>query len=99
MPDEHRAAVRGSVIAFNCEMESAVSLGYICFCGERVTVFRLQRSEANYLPLTVTVACPNGHSATFNTTQLGSLEWWIDERTASTDSSRAVPEKDQKKAA
>ena len=63
-------------------MDSSVFLGYTCFCRERVRVFELKRGEENRLPYSITVACPNGHSATFNAAQVGLLEVLVDESSA-----------------
>jgi hypothetical protein len=65
-------------------MESDVFLGYTCVCGERVRAFRLKNGEANQLPETLTVACPNGHTATFTAKQVGLLELIVEEPIALT---------------
>jgi hypothetical protein len=60
-------------------MKSAVWLGYTCVCREYVRVFELKRGEETRLPHRVTVACRNGHTATFNAQQVGLLELVLDE--------------------
>lgn len=77
-------------------MGSVVSLGYTCICGERVRVFELKRGEENRLPYCATVACPNGHSATFSAAQVGLLEVLVDESGGTeTDSQRLADDENE----
>jgi hypothetical protein len=62
---------------------ASVVLGYTCICGERVKVFHLEPGAANQLPRTVIVSCSNGHTATFNSRQVGLLELWTGDPAAS----------------
>lgn len=60
-------------------MKSVVALGYTCVCGERVRVFDVKSGQDTQLPLRITVACPQGHVATFNSKQVALLEPLVDE--------------------
>ena len=62
------------------EQQSSVSVGYVCGCGERVIVYRLQSGmTTNVLPQNVTVTCRNGHVATFPLEHIAFLEYWTEE--------------------
>jgi len=55
-------------------------IGYTCFCGERVTVFRIQtnRIVPNHLSTRI-VTCNKGHCRTVTVDQLDTLDHWVEE--------------------
>lgn len=67
-----------SCVRYNVCMKSDVALGYTCVCGERVRVFDVKPGQDNQLPPRITVACPQGHVATFNSKQVALLEPLVD---------------------
>ena len=77
------------------DMSSVVALGYVCVCGERVRVFRLEQGQDNVFPLRVTVACPHGHAATFHREQVGLLELWDEEPVSAATATASGDEHEQ----
>jgi hypothetical protein len=65
---------------YNGCMLPVISLGYVCVCGQRVTVFQLKGGQANELPPTITVACKQGHVASFDAKHIALLEHLPDEQ-------------------
>lgn len=54
-------------------------MGYTCFCGEKVTAFRIRTNGA--LPnriASITVTCQNGHARLVTVDQLATLEHWVE---------------------
>jgi hypothetical protein len=57
-----------------------VCMGYICLCGEEVTVFRIPTSTATDNRISrKTVTCKNGHVRVVTVDQLRMLDHWIEE--------------------
>jgi hypothetical protein len=62
------------------EQQNSIAVGYVCGCGERVIVYRLQSGASNtVLPQNVTVTCRNAHVATFPLEHIAFLEYWTEE--------------------
>lgn len=60
------------------EFPTYVCLGYICQCGERVTVLRISEMEGVSPPSVITVSCSKGHKKTINSASpefSNLLEW------------------------
>lgn len=54
-------------------------MGYICLCGEQVTVFRIRTSGAAPNRITgKTVTCKNGHARVVTVDQLATLDHWVE---------------------
>lgn len=53
--------------------------GYICECGEKVEVFRIEDEVSTNPPPTFTTACSKGHSRTMTSAQAIMLPSWREE--------------------
>jgi hypothetical protein len=52
------------------------ALGYICKCGERVTVFQEEQDKSIAFPDEITISCSQGHSRKILNHEFLSLERW-----------------------
>ena len=80
IPDE--IITRNSRNRFVMSDEMYIVLGYICPCGERVTIQRWKSRTTTQLPKQVTVVCSRGHVACFDSLQVASLDMWIEDGAA-----------------
>ncbi len=82
---------RSSACRYNGIMQSAfLVLGYTCVCGERVTLWEMERGRTAQLPSRMTASCRNGHVSTFTPAQVGALESWTEPREAGAPGRRAA---------
>jgi hypothetical protein len=61
------------------EQRRRVSIGYTCFCGERVAVYGIRGNGENVIPTSKTVSCSNGHVATFSAQHFALLDDWSED--------------------
>jgi len=56
--------------------------GYLCECGERITVFRLPvNQQLSNPPSLIAVLCRQGHERTIRWDQIPQLDQWIESDT------------------
>lgn len=56
-----------------------VCLGYICHCGERVAISRVEEGRQDDIPMDrVTVQCSKGHSRTVLNAEILTLQHWTE---------------------
>jgi hypothetical protein len=60
-------------------MAAYTCFGYICTCGERVTVFRVPMNlQVEICRVEMTIHCANGHERKIQESQMGELDQWTE---------------------
>lgn len=64
------------------KMAKYLCQGYLCECGERITVFRLPvNQQLSNPPFEIAVLCRKGHERKILWDQIGQLDQWIESDT------------------
>jgi hypothetical protein len=78
-PASPTGAMRLSGIEEVSRYSSYFCVGYVCECGERVTVLRSEMGHSPDIPESVESVCPKGHKRTIQNRDLPSLSMWNEE--------------------
>lgn len=55
-----------------------ICIGYICRCGERVLIYKLEIGVTDEIPAPLTVNCKQGHVTNVNAAHVRTLQVWME---------------------